>query len=303
MNIQQFNYILSVAEYRHFETAAEKCHVAQSTLSTMISKFEDEIGIKIFDRRKKPVEITYEGQAILSHLKRIIYEIDQLKEFVNELKGEVKGEIKIGCIPTIAPFLYPLFLQDFSLHYPELYIEVRELTTFEIEKSLLNRELDIGIVSTDMIMKELEKHNIYKEEFVLFDASNRTIKDVEVKHLNMENFWLLEDGHCMRTQVLEICELANPQLNPKLNINYKAGSIDSLLRFVKANKGKTLLPAMAIQGFSIEEMNYIRYFQNDVPFRINGLVTHPHFAKTQILNALINEIKISVSTLKGVKLI
>lgn len=303
MNIQQFHYILAVAEYRHFETAAEKCFVAQSTLSTMISKFEEEIGIKVFDRRKKPVEITKEGEQILLQLKRIIYEIDHLQESIQELKGEVKGDIKIGCIPTIAPFLLPLFLQKFSFKYPDLYIEVKELTTNEIEQRILSRDLDIGIVSTSTLSNDLKIHPLYEEDFVLFDASNSESKLVELDSLNMDKFWLLEEGHCMRTQVLEICEAAKPQLNPTLNINYKAGSIDSLLRFVKANRGKTLLPVMALIEFTHKEREQLRYFKNNIPFRTNGLITHPHFAKSKILQAMQEEIIKSISDIKGIRVL
>src|SRR5690554_5242013 len=105
MNIQQFHYILAVEKYKHFETAAEKCFVTQSTLSTMISKFESEIGIQIFDRKTKPVSITKEGEKIIQQLKIITYDIDQLIELTKTMKGEVSGALKVGCIPTIAPYL------------------------------------------------------------------------------------------------------------------------------------------------------------------------------------------------------
>ena len=126
MNIQQFNYILALAEFRHFELAAEKCNITQSTLSTMISKFEEEIGIEIFDRKKKPVQVTKEGSTIIEQLKIITTDIDQLKELTKEVKGEIKGNLTLSVIPTIAPFLLPLFLQDFAAKFPNLNIVVRE---------------------------------------------------------------------------------------------------------------------------------------------------------------------------------
>lgn len=303
MNIQQFNYVLAVAEHRHFETAAEKCFVAQSTLSTMISKFEEEIGVKVFDRRVKPVKLTQEGETIVLQLKRIKFEIEQLQESIQSLKGEMKGDIKIGCIPTIAPFLLPLFLQGFSNKYPELYLEIKELTTSEIEQRILSRDLDIGIVSTPIITEDLKKLPIYEEDFVLFDASNKVKKQVKLADLNMDKFWLLEEGHCMRTQVLEICDAVKPQLNPSLNINYKAGSIDSLLRFVKTNKGKTLLPALAVTDFTKEEKQHLRYFKKDNPYRTIGLVVHPHFAKAKVLKVLIKDIAATVNGIEGVRLL
>ena len=303
MNIQQFNYVLAVAEQRHFETAAEKCFVAQSTLSTMITRFEDEIEIKIFDRRVKPVELTEEGEAIVIQLKRIKFEIDQLNERIQVLKGEMKGDIKIGCIPTIAPFLLPLFLQNFSRNHPDLFLEVKELTTDEIERRIISRELDIGIVSTPMISDELKKYPLYEEDFVLFDASNKALEQVAIETLNMERFWLLEEGHCMRTQVLEICDVAKPQMNATFNINYKAGSIDSLLRFVKSNEGKTLLPTLAVADFTEDEKQHLQNFQDDIPFRTIGLVVHQHFVKTKVLEGLLDEIIEAAEKVKGVRVL
>lgn len=303
MNIQQFNYILAVAEHRHFETAAEKCFVAQSTLSTMISRFEEEIGVKVFDRRVKPVELTKEGEQIVSQIKRIDFEIQQLKDGIKAVKGEMKGEVRIGCIPTIAPFLLPLLLKDFSKKYPELYLEIKELTTDEIEQRILSRDLDIGIVSTSILTEELNSFPIYEEAFILFDVSNTKQKDVEVATLDMDRFWLLEEGHCMRTQVLEVCEMAQPRLNPTLNISYKAGSIDSLLRFVTSNNGKTLLPALAITDFTEEEKQYLHYFKNEIPYRTIGLAVHPHFAKSKVLEMLTKNIIAIVKNKEGIHLL
>ena len=303
MNIQQFNYILAVAETRHFETAADKCFVAQSTLSTMISRFEDEIEIKVFDRSVKPVELTQEGKIIVGRLKRIRFEIDQLQDSIQELKGEMKGEIKIGCIPTVAPFLLPLFLQNFSIKYPDLFLEIKELTTSEIEKQILSRDLDIGIVSTTMILKDFTKLPIYEESFVLYDASKKVDAEMQIADLKMDRFWLLEEGHCMRTQVLEICDAPKPQLNPSFNINYKVGSIDSLLRFVKSNKGKTLLPVLAVTEFTEAERQHLSYFKGDVPYREIGLVTHQHFAKTKVLELMKKEIVGVVKNIDGVMLL
>ena len=161
MNIQQFKYILAVAEHRHFELAAEKCFVTQSTLSTMISKFEDELGIQVFDRKKKPVGLTNEGELIIDQLKIILNNIDQLDELKHELKGEVKGKLTMAVIPTIAPFLLPLFLQDFANRFPDLVIEVRELTTKEILRQLKSRELDIGILSTPINDSEIKEVDLY----------------------------------------------------------------------------------------------------------------------------------------------
>ena len=185
MNIQQFQYILAVAEHKHFELASEKCFITQSTLSTMISKFEDEIGLKIFDRKKKPVQLTNEGIVIIEQLKIIVNNIGQLKELTKELKGEITGILTLSVIPTIAPFLLPLFLQDFASKFPNLIIKVREETTSEITRKLKSRELDIGILSIPIEDKELIEIKLYDEPFVFFDPNEFTNKRISVKKMKM----------------------------------------------------------------------------------------------------------------------
>lgn len=290
MNIQQFQYILAVADKKHFEKAAEKCFISQSTLSTMISKFEDEIGIMIFDRKKKPVALTSEGEIIVEQLKTINKDIAHFNEVVKEIKGEVKGSLSISVIPTIAPFLLPLFLQDFAKKFSNLNIEVREQTTEEIIRQLKSRDLDIGILSIPLKEKELFEVKLYDEPFVFYDAANVSSSKITVSELDKSTLCLLEEGHCMRNQVVELCDLHKKQGNSKLNFDYKAGSIDSLLRFVKANKASTLLPYLAAKELSENEGHALSYFSDPVPFRTVGLVVHRHFVKNKVLEMLKNEI-------------
>lgn len=289
MNIQQFQYILAVAETKHFEAAAEKCFITQSTLSTMISKFEDEIGIQIFDRKKKPVELTTEGLAIIEQLKIITKDIGHLKELVNETKGEIKGDLSISVIPTVAPFLLPLFLQDFAKQFPFLKITVREQTTNEIVNQIKSRQLDIGIISIPVYDKDLLEYDLYNEPFVFYDAEKKRKKPVSVNTIDSSNLFLLEEGHCMRTQVLKLCENLNKGKS-KLNFEYKAGSIDSLLRFVKSNKASTLLPYLSTLDFTSREREHLSHFSTPLPYRSIGLITHRHFVKKRLLDILQKEI-------------
>lgn len=300
MNIQQFQYILAVEETQHFEKAAQQCFVTQSTLSTMILKFEKEIGLQIFDRRKKPVGITNEGRMIIAQLRHIQTKIDELAELTKEIKGEIGGRLHIGCIPTVAPFLLPKFLQKFSIAYPSLFIEVKELTTGEIIRQIKSRELDVGIVSTPLLDKELIEYPVYEEPFVLYQLSQKHVsqKKITISEIDPKNFWLLEEGHCMRNQVLEICDVNQIQINPALNINFKAGSIDSLLRFVRANNGKTLLPYLATLEIQESEKQHLCFFEDPAPSRTVGLVVHSHFAKKKILKVLQKELVQVVEDLK-----
>ena len=294
MNIRQIEYVLAVAEQRHFETAAEQCFISQSTLSTMISKFEEEIGIHIFDRKRKPVEITNEGQLIIEQLRLISKNIDQLNQLVDEMKGVVKGKLKIAVIPTIAPFLLPLFLQQFAKQFPELSIEVREHTTQVIIDKLKKRELDLGILSTPLLDDDIEEHHLYDEPFVMFDTTGKYKPILKVEDIILDDLWLMEEGHCMRTQIVRLCELKKSKLNKAINFEFRAGSIDSLLRIVKANRSTTLIPYLATLDFNENDKKYIKEIVEPIPQRSIGIVTHRYFVKKKLLELLSEIIKSSV---------
>lgn len=308
MNIQQFQYILAVAEYKHFELAAEKCYITQSTLSTMISKFEDEIEIQIFDRKKKPVQITIEGQMVIEQIKDVTNQIDRLYELTKEIKGEIKGTLSLSVIPTIAPFLLPMFLQDFAAKFSNLNIKVKEETTSDILRKLKSRELDIGILSIPIQDKDILEIKLYDEPFVHFNANEISTKKMNVKNIKMNHLCLMEEGHCMRTQVMQLCKLNNLDSEPEFNFEYMAGSIDSLLRFVKANKASTLLPSLSVSDFSEKDKKHLRQFASPIPYRTIGIAVHRHFVKKRLLKILEKEIMNKILTrvqtidIKGEKL-
>ncbi len=303
MNIQQFQYVLAVAELRHFERAAEKCFVTQSTLSTMVRKLEDELGIKIFDRRKKPVSVTNEGKEIIEQIQIVVREINSLENKVQELKGEMAGELKIGVIPTVAPYLLPLFLSEFAQRFSKVQIRVQEMTTGEIQRNLKNRSLDIGIAAIPLEDLALQEIALYDEPFLLFDcfskAGNNTkvgIKDIDYSHL-----LLLEEGHCFRTQVQQLCKLSKVQDEYPMNFEFRAGSIDSLIRFTKVHKGITLLPHMATLDLSKADKKRIKAFKAPIPYRSVGLLVHKYFVKKRLLREIQNTIQAAIS-LKLIKI-
>jgi LysR family hydrogen peroxide-inducible transcriptional activator len=295
MNIQQFKYVLAVVEFKHFETAAESCFVTQSTLSTMINRFEDEIGIKIFNRKTKPVSITKEGVQIIQRLGIIQKEIDALNNVVQELKGEIVGELQIGIIPTVAPSLLPLFLSDFANLFPKVKMVVQEMTTFDIQIALKSRALDVGILATPLFDPELEELDLYCEPFLVYDWSLKEQETkVSIEELDYSRLWLLKEGHCLRTQVQNICDLSNKSEENNVNIEFKAGSLDSLMRFTKANNGITILPYLATLELSKKEQENLTLFTEPTPVRSIGLVTHKHFVKKKLLDQLQRVIQRSV---------
>jgi LysR family transcriptional regulator, hydrogen peroxide-inducible genes activator len=296
MNIQQLQYVLAVADLKHFEKAAEQCYVSQSTLSTMIARFEEEIGIKIFERKTKPASITLEGEQVIQQLRIIVKDIDSLDTIVQELKGVTVGELRIAIIPTVAPYLLPLFLATFAKGIPKVKISVQEMTTVDIQAALKSRAIDFGIAAIPLDDPELEELHLYHEPFLIYDCYSKIpVSSISFEELDYAHFWLLQEGHCLRNQVEKICELSNKRQKSSLNFEFKAGSIDSLIRFTRANKGITLLPYMASLDLNAEDKKKIVPLKAPVPLRYIGIVTHKHFVKKGLLTKLQSIIQESVS--------
>lgn len=296
MNIQQFQYVLAVVDLRNFEAAAEKCFVTQSTLSTMIGKFEDEIGIEIFNRKTKPVSLTREGEQIVERLRVVAKEVESLKAFIQELKGEMEGEIKIGIIPTLAPYLLPLFLFKFASAFPKLKIIVAEITTPEIIAALKNRTLDLGLLATPLHEESLVELDLFYEPFLVYDCGERKRKKpIAPDELDYAKLWLMEDEHCLAAQVKRICDLSHKKAEKKLNLEFRAASIDSLLNITKANKGETIIPYLASLNLPSDEKKNLIPFASPTPTRRISLVAHQHFVKKKLLKELQRIVQESVA--------
>ena len=286
MNIRQIEYILAVAKFKNFGKAAEHCFVTQSTLSTMVNRLEKELNIQIFDRKTKPISITFEGAVIIDQLKVINKEVSNLEELTQNLKGEFKGNISIGLIPTIAASLFPLILNDFSVNHPTVNFQISELTTEKIMEGLLNRDIDMGIVSIPLKHKELLETELYEEDFILYDrAQNVTNHMVEIEDIELNRLWLLEEGHCLKNQVEKICSLRQKK-NYSTNLTYKSGSISTLIKLVEHSKGLTLLPYLSTLDLLNEQKEHLHFFKSPVPARKIGLVVHKHFVKKEIMKGL-----------------
>jgi LysR family hydrogen peroxide-inducible transcriptional activator len=292
MNLQQLEYLVAVDTWRHFSTAAEKCHVTQPTLSMMIQKFELELDVKVFDRSKQPVVTTAIGQKIIEQARTILNETAALKRIVVEQKGEIAGELRIGIIPTLAPYLLPLFLNKFLLKYPDLKLKIVELTTKQIIQELESQRLDAGILATPLKQPSLKEIPLFYEQFVVYASQNEKVMkkkylladDIDVNHL-----WLLEEGHCLRSQVVNLCELKRKE-SLMQNLDYEAGSIETLKKMVDVNTGITILPELALRDLSKAQEKNLRYFKPPAPVREISLVTYRYFVKYNLIEALRKEI-------------
>ena len=285
MNLQQLEYIIAVEEKKHFSRAAEKCYVTQATLSMMIQKLEDELKTKIFDRSKQPVKPTDIGIKIIAQAKRIIAETRLLKEIINEEKDNVTGDFRIGIIPTLAPYLLPLFLKDFTVKHPTIKLIISELTTQHITAKLKNNELDAGILATPLNDTYISEHKLFNEKYFLY--VNNTEKGFNKQYVLPQNIditklWLLEEGHCMRSQILNFCELKKQQQTTD-NISYEAGSIETLKNIVDNNFGITILPELATLTLTENQKNRLKYFKPPTPVREISIVTHQNYLKLKLI--------------------
>jgi LysR family hydrogen peroxide-inducible transcriptional activator len=297
MNLQQLEYIIAVDNFRHFSGAAENSNVTQPTLSMMIRKLEDELGVKIFDRSKQPVVPTKIGEALISQARIVLQETLRMKELVTELRGEIKGELRLGVIPTVAPYLLPLFLTRFLKKFPLLRVKITELTTDQIVEGLRLNSLDAGILATPLNNSMLQERVLFYEEFVVYasmdDRGMKRKKYLLPGDIDPDHLWLLEEGHCLRNQVLNLCELRKRELETS-NLEYVTGSIETLKKMVDMNKGVTILPELAIRELNAQERKKIRHFKPPVPVREISIVTYRHFVKQRMVEVLGEEICNSV---------
>jgi LysR family hydrogen peroxide-inducible transcriptional activator len=288
MNLQQLEYIVAVDTHRHFVKAAEHCYVTQATLSMMIKKLEEELGVKIFDRSKVPVMPTDVGTSIIEQARVTLKESKKIEEIVSHQKGTLKGHLRIGIIPTLAPYLLPLFLPEFLDHYPQVKLHISELNTETIIRELEAQHLDAGILATPLNRQALTETPLFYEQFVVYlSPGNKLVKKKYMlpTDLDINQLWLLEEGHCLRNQVLNLCELKKRE-SELHHLDYEAGSIETLRKLVKINQGITIIPELAISDLPEQELDCVRYFKPPAPVREISIVTYRHYVKQRLIEAL-----------------
>lgn len=294
MTIVQLEYAVAVDTYRSFVLAAEKCFVTQPTLSMQIQKLEEHLGVKLFDRSRQPVTTTEIGIEVIEQARILLQESFKIKDIIEERKGEIAGELKIGVIPTVAPYLIPRVIGGFLEKYPKIRLSISELTTENIVQQLKVGLLDCGILATPLEEDFLTERPVYYENFVSYLAKNSSVfkkKALTTNDLDVDNLWLLNEGHCMRSQVLNICKHAK---NNHAQLNYNTGSIETLIKMVDLNDGITILPELSLQDFSLKQMDKVRYFKSPEPSREISIVTHRNFIKKRMIDALETEILRSI---------
>lgn len=295
MNIQQLEYIIAVDTYRHFSKAAEASFVTQPTLSMMIQKLEDELGVKIFDRSQLPVQPTEIGKRLIDQARVAVAQVNQIKEIILEEKGVVKGVFRLGIIPTVSPYLLPRLMQVHHDNKYDVRIVISELTTEQILAGLANDSLDGGILATPLKEATISEKPIYYEQFLAYvspyERALYAKTSLDESDLNTARLWLLDEVHCFRTQILHLCNLKKRRGTNQSIFSYDGGSIDTLINIVDKNEGLTVIPEMAVANLSEEQKKNVRPFKNATPVREISLVTRKEFIRERLIDLIVSEVK------------
>jgi LysR family hydrogen peroxide-inducible transcriptional activator len=291
MTITQLEYLVAVDQYHSFGKAADRCGVTQPTLSAQVKKLENELGVILFDRSHKPVITTEIGQLIVEQAKVSISEVRRIKEMLSTQQDAIAGPLRIGVIPTLSPYLLPLFILHFAQRYPQVEVTVEELLSDQIIAKLNRNELDVGLLVTPLQEDTLIETPLLYEVFVLYMSTNHPLSQenkIRFEDLDLSEMWLLKEGHCFRNQVLNICGEEVREINR--NLRFESGTLETLRRIVEHQYGYTLLPELATLDMNEAQEKLIRYFKNPQPVREISLVRHRGFVKLGLLEALKKEI-------------
>ncbi len=287
MTLQQLEYIRALDIERNFVRAAERCFVTQPSLTMQVQKLEEQLGVKIFDRSKKPLIPTPLGERLVAQAYTILREAERFTEMVKEQEGKLSGELKVGIIPTLAPYLLPLFVPKFEFEFPEIRLLVQELQTNVIVDKLRKDELDLGILVTPLEEKGIQESVIFNEPMVGYVGRNHRLfskSEIDVAELDLDDTWLLSEGHCLRGQVLNICKAH--QNDETHNFVFESGSLETLERLVELHRGMTILPFLATLNLGKNQRELLRDFVGHAPVREVSIVTNRVHVKTAMIEAL-----------------
>jgi len=286
MNVQfaQLKYFLALASTKNYSAAAEQCNVSQPALSMAIRKMEEDLNLILIDRKSNPISLTEKGELIATQAIKVLEEFSIMEQLASELHhNKLNGTLKLSIIPTLAPYIIHRFVQKFAVSYPDIELIIEEETTKSIIHKLKNSEIDAGLLVTPIDEKSMITQALFYEEFFVFshdkiDKSYILPEDIDFRHL-----WLLEEGHCMRNQMMKLCELRNLE---NTNLKYNAGSIESLINITEASGGMTILPELATWNLSPERKQRVIPFFEPTPVREVSIIYHKFTTKLRLINAL-----------------
>jgi LysR family hydrogen peroxide-inducible transcriptional activator len=281
MNLRDLKYIVEVAREKNFARASAKVFVSQPALSMQIKKLEETLGVEIFERDKQNFLITPVGAEIIKKAEIILQESEEIKMIAKNSKDPHKGEIRIGAFPTVASYFLPNFVKNIHKKFPHLKIFLIEAKSDELITKLKSGELDLCLLAMPIADDNLIGEKIFSEKFLLATPKGHPFSKkskIQIKELKKQELMLLEDGHCMRDQALEICSMVKAYENK----DFKATSLETLRQMVANGTGITLMPEIAVRND--DKISYVKIF--NAPFRTIGI----HYRKSSVQKNLIKEI-------------
>jgi LysR family hydrogen peroxide-inducible transcriptional activator len=281
MNLRDLKYIVEVAREKNFARASEKVFVSQPALSMQIKKLEETLGVEIFERDKQNFLITPVGAEIIKKAEIILQESEEIKMIAKNSKDPHKGEIRIGAFPTVASYFLPNFVKNIHKKFPHLKIFLIESKSNELITKLKSGEIDFCLLAMPIKDDNLIGEKIFSEKFLLATPKGHPFSKkskIQIKELRKQELMLLEDGHCMRDQALEICSMVKAFENQ----DFKATSLETLRQMVANGTGITLMPEIAVR--SDDKISYVKIF--NAPFRTIGI----YYRKSSVQKNLIKEI-------------
>lgn len=286
MTLQQLEYIIALDSHRNFVRAANHCLVTQPTLTMQVHKLEEEVGFRIFDRSRKPLQPTRLGLQFIERSRIILKEVQALKALVSEDIESVEGEFTLGIIPTLAPYLLPLFLGAFSKQFPKTRLLIEELQSEVIIERLKKDQLNMAILATPLNESYLREIPLFNEPFLAYVPEGHELQSqgkVETGKLSGKSLLLLDEGHCFREQALNLCDLRAEE--DDLPFEYQTGSIETLMKLVDQGLGYTLIPEMAVTGIAAQQSRILRFSEPE-PIREISLVCSSAFSRERLLEVL-----------------
>ena len=289
MTITQLKYTLAVAEHGNFTTASDKCFVTQPTLSMQVQKLEEELGVVIFNRSTKPLQVTEIGKKVLFQAKKIVEESSRMNDVVSEEKGIIGGTLKVGIIPTVSSTLLPLFLNIFTKKHKNVELKIEEFNTETINQKLEDNTIDCAIAATPLNNNRIIERPLYYEPFVAYVPEHHFLsgnKVLEVDDLSNGDILILKDGHCFRNQVLNLCSFED--LNKQYEL--KSGSFETLINLSNNGPWMTIIPYLHSNNLSAKNLENIIPFEEPSPAREISMIYSKSQLKLPVINALMTTI-------------
>ena len=286
MTIIQLEYLLAVANCGSFSQAAEHCFVTQPSLSMQIKALEEELGVVLLDRSKKPVIPTQAGEIVLAQARETITAYNYIKEAVAEFKGETAGKLRLGVIPTIAPYLLHKFIPDFARNYPRVELEISEMVTADIVEALRRDRLDAALVASGTCGDGILEQELFNDRFFVYVSPENPLyerQNIRIEDIDLKDLVILSPGHCMRDQIIELCQARREM---PAHYTFESGSLETLMRIVDCTACLTIVPEMAVEYIPADRRDRLKTLAKGATSRKIAVAVRRTYVKNSIIRAL-----------------